>query len=111
MMSPGSASSAISRSCAKNRIGECTAIGLPLPEGVSFMPRLNLPEHSRMNAMRVAMLRVHVGLYLEDEAGDVGALGIDGAPARPAGCAAAAHRMQAPRSVRPTPNLFSAEPK
>ena len=40
MMSPGSALSAISRSCAKNRIGECTAIGLPRPDGVSFLPTL-----------------------------------------------------------------------
>jgi hypothetical protein len=52
MMSPASALSAISRSWAKNRIGECTAIGLPRPEGVSFMPRLNVPETMRMNAMR-----------------------------------------------------------
>ena len=52
MMSPGNASSASSRFCAKNRIGEWTAIGLPWPVGVSFMPRLNVPEHSRMKAMR-----------------------------------------------------------
>ena len=52
MISPGSALSAISRSCAKNRIGECIATGLPSPEGVSFMPRLKVPEHNRMNAMR-----------------------------------------------------------
>ena len=52
MMSPASAVSAISRSCAKNRIGECTAIGLPEPEGVSFMPRLKVPETIRMNAIR-----------------------------------------------------------
>ena len=52
MMSPGNASSASSRFCAKNRIGECTAIGLPVPEGVSFIPRRKVPEHSRMNAIR-----------------------------------------------------------
>ena len=52
MMSPGNASSASSRFCAKNRIGEWTASGLPEPLGVSFMPRLKVPEHSRMNAIR-----------------------------------------------------------
>ena len=52
MMSPASAVSAISRSCAKNRIGECTAIGLPRPDGVSFMPRLKVPETIRMKAIR-----------------------------------------------------------
>src|SRR3546814_6589221 len=52
MMSPGKASSASSRLCAKKKIGLGTAIGLPVCTWVSFMPRLNLPEHSRMKATR-----------------------------------------------------------
>ena len=89
MMSPASAVSASSRSCAKNRIGEWTAIGLPRPEGVSFMPRLNVPETMPHEGDAVAVLRVHVGLDLEDEAGDLVARRARSAPSRPAAGAAA----------------------
>ena len=52
MMSPGQASSAISRSRAKKKIGLETAIGLPCRTMLSFMPRWKRPEHRRTNATR-----------------------------------------------------------
>ena len=52
MMSPGQASSAISRSRAKKKIGLETAIGLLCRTMLSFMPRWKRPEHRRTNATR-----------------------------------------------------------
>ena len=52
MMSPGQASSTVSRCWAKNRIGLCTLIVLPEPDCLSFMPRRKVPETNRMKAMR-----------------------------------------------------------
>src|SRR3546814_2275162 len=52
MMSPGQASSASSRSRARNSTGLCTLMVLPLRECFSLAPRLKWPEHSRRKAMR-----------------------------------------------------------
>ena len=52
MMSPGNASSIVSRCWAKKKIGAATFIGFFSRTLNSRMPRLNLPEHSRTNAMR-----------------------------------------------------------
>ena len=41
------------------------------PDGVSFMPRLKVPETMPHEGDAVAVLRVHVGLDLEHEAGDL----------------------------------------
>jgi len=103
--------SAISRSCAKNRIGEWTAIGLPRPEGVSFMPRLKRARYHAHERDAVAVLRVHVGLHLEHEAGDLGKVGLD----RPAVAGLRAARGGAWRAMASisseTPKFLSAEPK
>ena len=112
MMSPGHASSASSRSRAKNNIGLCTASSLPVRDCFSFMPRRKRPEHSRRKATRSRWLRVHVGLDLEDEAGDLAAR-----PARPArgsaGCGARRRREFGQRraAVRARRNCCSALPK
>ena len=72
------------------------------------------PERARAQPHEgdpVAMLRVHVGLHLEDEAGDLVAVGIDRRRARRA-AAAAAGAMPASASISSaTPNSLSAEPK
>ena len=52
MMSPGKASSAISRSAAKKKIGELMAIVLPVATCRSFMPRREAPAAMRRKAMR-----------------------------------------------------------
>ena len=72
------------------------------------------PEFARAQPQErdaVAMVRVHVGLDLEDEAGDFGVGGMHGA--RPCGLlrrGGGALRASASSSSR-TPKFFSAEPK
>ena len=60
----------------------------------------------------VAMLRVDIGLHLEDEAGDLGSSGGIDRPAAPAGCGRGGGASSAmPRSSSRTPKLLSALPK
>ncbi len=44
---------------------------LPVPDCFSFMPRRKRPETQPQERHAVAMVGVHIGLNLEDEAGDV----------------------------------------
>ncbi len=59
----------------------------------------------------VAVLGIHVGLDLEDEAGDLVLRRLDLARRWSAAAAAAAPISGRPRSNSPTPKLFTAEPK
>ena len=52
MMSPAQASSASSRSEARNSTGAVIAMGLPARTWVSFMPRRKWPEARRTKATR-----------------------------------------------------------
>ena len=70
MMSPGHASSARLRSRARKNTGFCTDISRPVREFFSFMPRRKRPEHDPHKGDAVAVLRVDIGLHLEDETGD-----------------------------------------
>ena len=76
----------------------------------SFMPRRKCPEHRRMNAIAVAMVRVHVGLHLEDEARDALLGRVDGALLGLARQRPGAHAPSASSSSS-TPKLRSALPK
>ena len=51
-VSPGNASSASARSCAKKNCGALSAMGLPVRTSFAFMPRVKRPEDTRMKAMR-----------------------------------------------------------
>ncbi len=111
MMSPAYASSAVSRCCAKKRIGDATVISLPSRTCNSFMPRRNLPRAQPHEGDAVAVVGVHVGLDLEDEARRP-----DLRPASTVRCVAlrgnghGAH-FRAPSSNCSTPKLRSALPK
>ncbi len=50
--SPAKASSASERSWAKKNCGAVSAMVLPVRTCFTFMPRVSLPEHTRMKAMR-----------------------------------------------------------
>ena len=110
-MSPGQASSTVSRSEAKNRIGLCTPMVLPVPDCFSFMLRLEFARGQAQERHPVAVVGVHVGLDLEDKAGDFLVAGLHGAADRGLGARAAAHSAPARPAIRATPKFFSAEPK
>ena len=112
MMSPGHASSARLRSRARKNTGFCTASAVP----VRHMLQLHAaPEPARAETQEsdaVAMLRVDIGLHLEDEAGDFGLLGGIDRRAASAGCGRGAGASSAtPRNNSRTPKLLSALPK
>ena len=77
------------------------------------MPRRNRPEHEPQESDAVAMLRVDIGLHLEDEAGDLGLLRPDRSRRGVrAGCGRGAGASSAtPRNNSRTPKLLSALPK
>jgi len=110
MMSPGQASSTVSRSCAKNRIGLCTPSVLCVPDWVSFMPRRKRPEHRRRKATRSRWLGSMLAWTLNTK--PVTSLS-DGSTMRarvgagPGGGAFVASALNRSR----TPKFLSAEPK
>jgi hypothetical protein len=62
---------------ARNRIGLWTAIDLPVPTWLSFMPRRNLPAHSRMKATRSRCCGFMFACTLKMKPGDVGLARLD----------------------------------
>src|SRR5215813_8880165 len=93
MMSPGQASSTISRSRAKNRIGELTDSTLPVPICVSFMPRRNLPLHSRRKAMRSRWLGSMLAWTLKTKPATLGSVGSIGRGSAGCGRGGGAHQL------------------
>ena len=68
--SPGHASSTAVRSRAMNCCGDASRIGLPVRTCFTCMPASKRPEQIANERDAVAMLRVHVRLDLEHEAGE-----------------------------------------
>jgi hypothetical protein len=75
MMSPAQASSASSRSEARNSTGFEIAIGFLRAHMGQLHAALEMARGQAHEGHAVAVLGVHVGLHLEDEAGDLCLLG------------------------------------
>ena len=111
MMSPGQASSTVSRSGAKNRIGLCTPMVLPVPDCFSFMPRRNSPDASRRNATRSRWLGSMLAWTLKTKPVTSLVARLDGTADGGLRARAAARMSASASSSSRTPKFFSAEPK
>ena len=99
-MSPGQASSTVSRSEAKNRIGIVHADGLAGAGLLQLHAAAELARGQAQERHPVAVVGVHIGLDLEDKAGDFLVAGLHGAARWRPGRAAAAHIAPARPAAR-----------
>ncbi len=91
-------------------MGEWIATGLPSPLGVSFMPRLKVPETCRMNAIRSRWLGSMFAWTLKMK--PVTSSRVGGICSSPAGCGRGGGAYFAIASISSvTPKFFRADPK
>ena len=110
MMSPATASSAISRSWARNMTGALTFTALVDPTGSRRMPRLKWPEHSRTKAMRTRCFRSIFAWILNTKPDNGFSVGTTSRETVSRACGAGAHSTNESSSGR-MPKLLTAEPK
>ncbi len=108
--SPGHASSASWRSCAKKNCGEFSATILPVRTSLAFMPRDSLPEHTRMKAMRSRWLRSMFAWILKTKPVIFASCASTVREAASSPCGGGAKSASASMRSR-MPKLRSAEPK
>ena len=109
--SPAKASSASERSCAKKNCGACSAMVLPVRTSLTFMPRVSLPEHTRMKAMRSRWLGSMFAWILKTMPVIAGSLASTVRVGGLLRCAAAARSAISASSRSRTPKFRSALPK
>ena len=108
-MSPGNASSRVSRSCPNTEWAYLVANGLPVGSWVTTMPRSNRPEHTRTNATRSRCDGSMLACTLNTNA-ENGSSILRAAPSTSSRGDGGGASSTMPSSSMPTPKLVMADP-